>query len=337
MKILRDVDLKEYNSFGIKAAARKIVAVQSQEDIVRYLNSEEYSEQDIVLGGGSNILFLGDLKQNIIKNDIKGFRVIEDNQDDVLVEVGAGVVWHEFLEECMKHGYYGLENLALIPGTVGAAPVQNIGAYGVEQDVCFESLTGILRDTAEEMKFTKEKCKFAYRNSIFKTRLKGRFIITSVRYRLSKSFSPVLAYRDLKDKFAEKSNFVASELFNYICEVRKSKLPDYKELGNAGSFFKNPIISVEMAERLRNKYEKVPLFDFEDRFKISAAWLIQEAGFKGKRLGDAGVSEKHALILVNYGNASGADIYNLSQNIIDVVKDKFDLELEREVNIVGEL
>ncbi len=337
MKILRDVDLKEYNSFGIKAAARKIVAVQSQEDIVRYLNSEEYSEHDIVLGGGSNILFLGDLNQNIIKNDIKGFRVIEDNQDDVLVEVGAGVVWHEFLEECMKHGYYGLENLALIPGTVGAAPVQNIGAYGVEQDVCFESLTGILRDTAEEMKFTKEKCKFEYRNSIFKTRLKGRFIITSVRYRLSKSFSPVLTYRDLKDKFAEKSNFSASELFDYICEVRKSKLPDYKELGNAGSFFKNPIISVEMAERLRNKYEKVPLFDFEDRFKISAAWLIQEAGFKGKRLADAGVSEKHALILVNYGNASGADIYNLSQNIIDVVKDKFDLELEREVNIVGEL
>ncbi len=336
MKIIRDANLKEYNSFGIEARVRKLISIHSQEDIIRYLNSEDYLEEDIVLGGGSNILFVSNLKHNIIKNDIKGFRIIEDNTKDVLVEVGAGVVWHDFIKECLKHGYYGLENLALIPGTVGAAPVQNIGAYGVEQDKCFESLKGILRDTAEEMTFAKDKCKFSYRSSIFKTSLKGRFIITSVQYRLSKVFEPVLTYRDLKEKFEGKSNFSAAELFDYICEVRNSKLPDHNKIGNAGSFFKNPIISVEKAEKIKSKYEAVPLYNFEDKFKISAAWLIEKCGFKGKRLGEAGVSEKHALILVNYGGALGSDIYKLSQDIIETVKANFDIELEREVNIVGE-
>lgn len=336
MKIIRDANLKEYNSFGIEANVRKIISVQSQDDIIRYLNSEEYREDDLVLGGGSNILFISDLANNIIKNDIKGFRLIEDNPDNVLIEVGAGVVWHDFLKECLKHGYYGLENLALIPGTVGAAPVQNIGAYGVEQDTCFDSLRGILRDTAEEMIFTKDKCKFSYRNSIFKTTLKGRFIITAVRYRLSKVFDPVLTYRDLQEKFAGKSNFSANELFDYICEVRDSKLPDHTKIGNAGSFFKNPIISKEKAEKLKTEYERVPLYDFDDKYKISAAWLIEQCGFKGYRIGDAGVSDKHALILCNYGSASGREVYDLSQSIIEKVETRFDIKLEREVNLVGE-
>ncbi len=337
MKIIRDANLKEYNSFGIDVCASKFILVHSEEDIIRYLNSEYYTEQDFIIGSGSNILMLGDVKQNIIKNDIQGFRLIEDTEEAVVIEVGAGVIWNDFLLECLKNGYYGLENLALIPGTVGAAPVQNIGAYGIEQDSCFESLRGILRDTAETMTFTKNKCKFSYRSSIFKTSLRGRFIITHVRYKLSKKFEPILKYKDLIEKFSNKENFLPTELFDYICEVRKAKLPDYKVLGNAGSFFKNPIISKEKADYIKNEYTNVPLYDFEDKYKISAAWLIEKVGYKGKRIGDAGVSENHALILVNHGNASGREIYNLSQEIIDKVNDLFAIKLDREVNIIGEI
>ncbi len=236
MKIIRDANLKEYNSFGIDACASKIILVQSEEDIIRYLNSESYTEQDCIIGSGSNILLLGDVKQNIIKNDIKSFRLLEDAEEDVVIEVGAGVVWHDFLLECLKNGYYGLENLALIPGTVGAAPVQNIGAYGIEQESCFVSLRGILKDTAESMTFTKNKCKFSYRSSIFKTSLRGRFIITHVRYKLRKKFRPILKYKDLIEKFSNKENFLPTELFDYICEVRQGKTSGLQSIGQCRQF-----------------------------------------------------------------------------------------------------
>jgi UDP-N-acetylmuramate dehydrogenase len=337
MKILRNVNLQQFNTFGVKAELDKMVLIQSHEDVIRYLNSEDCSETAFIIGGGSNILYVNDKYSDAIKNDIKGLRIIEDSDESVLVEVGAGVIWHDFLLECLKNGHYGLENLALIPGTVGAAPVQNIGAYGIEQEECFDSLTGVLRDTAETLIFSKEKCKFSYRSSIFKTSLKNRFIITSVRYRLKKKYQPVLKYKELSEKFAQSKNFSPVELFDYICQVRENKLPDYRDYGNAGSFFKNPIISIDTAEELKVKYTNVPLYAFEDAYKVSAAWLIEEAGLKGTRISDAGVSEKHALILINYGNASGKDIYNLSQRITDEVEKLFGIRLEREVNIIGEI
>ncbi len=337
MKILRNVNLQQFNTFGVKAELDKMVLIQSHDDVIRYLNSEDCSETAFIIGSGSNILYVNDKYSDAIKNDIKGLRVIEDSDESVLIEVGAGVIWHEFLEECLKHGHYGLENLALIPGTVGAAPVQNIGAYGIEQEECFDSLTGVLRDTAETLIFSKEKCKFSYRSSIFKTSLKNRFIITSVRYRLKKKYQPILKYKELSEKFAQSKNFSPIELFDYICQVRENKLPDYRYYGNAGSFFKNPIVSIETAEELKVKYTNVPLYVFEDAYKVSAAWLIEKAGLKGTRISDVGVSEKHALILINYGNASGKDIYNLSQRIIDEVENLFGIRLEREVNIIGEI
>ncbi len=337
MNILRNFSLKKYNTFGIDAKAARFVSVASIDDLRQLIGSSIYkSGKSLVLGCGSNILFRGDFNGLIISMDIKGMKMVEITDRHVILEVGAGEIWHDFVEACVKNKYYGLENLALIPGKVGAAPVQNIGAYGAEQDEFVYSVIGIDTASNEERELSKEECKFGYRESIFKNTLSGDFIITSVKYKLNKQETLNLSYKELEQEI---SKFVVVEpsaeaLFNAVCRLRKRILCDPLNLGNAGSFFKNPEINEDTFESLKESFSDIPGYESGDRIKIPAAWLIEQTGWKGKRYGNAGVSARHALVLVNFGNATGQEIYDLSEQIIASVDDLFGIQLDREVNVV---
>ncbi len=337
MNILRNFSLKKYNTFGIDARASSFVSVKSTDELKQLIGGSIFQSNKVfVLGSGSNTLFKGDFNGLVISMDIKGMKMIEIIDSHVILEVGAGEIWHDFVETCVKNKYYGIENLALIPGKVGAAPVQNIGAYGVEQDEFVFSVKGIETSTNQEMELSKEECKFGYRDSIFKNTLSGDFIITSVKYELNKKEVLNLSYKELEQEITK---FVVVEpsaeaLFNAVCRLRKRKLYDPLNLGNAGSFFMNPAVSKERFELLKKDHGGIPGYESGDGMKIPAAWLIEKAGWKGKRIGDAGVSDKHALVLVNYGNATGRQIYDLSEKIIRSVDDIFGIKLEREVEMV---
>lgn len=333
-----NISLKPFNTFATDAIAKSMYIIESEVDLFTLHNQGFFEDSEfITLGGGSNIVFVDDvISKPILKIQIKGL-MSEFGKNSTLLTIGAGESWHEFIEYCIKKNLFGLENLALIPGTVGAAPIQNIGAYGVEQEKCFKSLRAFDIKSGQIITFDKSACNFAYRDSYFK-RHNGRYIITSVTYELSRKFVPIINYKDLNDYFSNRDldDIQPEEVFNAICDIRKSKIPYPDEIPNAGSFFKNPEIGIDEFNNLLKLHPEIGGFTLGNKVKIHAGKLIDLAGFKGYRLsnGEAGVSDKHALILVNYGNAKGADIFELSELIISKINEMFGIKLEREVNLV---
>lgn len=338
MVILENYSLKNHNTFGIEAKADYYVSIRNEEEIEELIKTEIFQNNKFfVLGGGSNVLFKGDFKGLVIDINIRGVKISETGDDFIAIEVGAGEYWDDLVALCLNNKYYGLENLALIPGKVGAAPVQNIGAYGVEQKDFFHSLSGYNMEKEQFESLNQNDCKFNYRDSIFKHELKNKFIISQVRYKLSKNEKVNLSYKELSHEFND-NNITkpdAKLVYDTVKRLRTQKLPDYRLQGNAGSFFKNPIISKEKFNKLKSKNPELNGYTISDnKVKVSAGWLIELCRWKGKQIGNAGVSEKHALIIVNHGNATGYDILNLSEQIRQSVMDKFDIELENEVMII---
>ena len=336
--IKEQFDLSKYTTMGVKANARYFVEIHSIEELEKALEIAENKELPIlVLGGGSNILFVDDFNGLVILNKIEGIEIISEDKSDVIIEFGAGENWHQIVLYCIQKGFGGIENLSLIPGTVGAAPIQNIGAYGVELKDVFVSLDAFLINQGDIKSFSKSECKFGYRDSVFKKELKGKAIITNVRLKLSKHGKPNIEYASLKQRLKERgvSNPSIEDVSNAVIEVRQSKLPDPNEIGNTGSFFKNPVISVYQFDELKKQFKNLSGYPVSERqVKVPAGWLIEQAGWKGKRNGDAGVHSKQALVLVNYGNAAGKEIWALAIEIVDSVYQKFEIRLTPEVNIL---
>jgi len=338
IKILENKQLKPYNTFGISAVAREFAEICNKDDAIELVKSGVLKGKlHLVLGGGSNILFTGNFDGIVINVLNKGIQLIEENDDYVLVEAAAGEVWHDLVMWTVAQGWGGLENLSLIPGCVGAGPVQNIGAYGVELKDCFHSLKAIDLETGMGIQFNKAECSFGYRDSIFKRELKGRILIHAVTFRLSKHPILKLGYGAIKQELEVMgvSKPTVAEVSDAVCRIRRSKLPDPSITGNAGSFFKNPVVSATTAKILQNQYPGMPLYPQPDEtIKLAAGWLIEQCGLKGYREDDAGVHPKQALVLVNYGNASGFGIISLAGKIQNKVLEKFGVKLEMEVNIL---
>lgn len=330
-----NISLKSYNTFGVEVQTSSFVEVNSINELKEVLKNNQ--SELLILGGGSNILFTKDFKGLIIKNNIKGIDVVDDNDNEITLKVGSGEVWHDFVMYCVANNYAGLENLSLIPGTVGASPMQNIGAYGVEvKDVIMSVEAMHLKDFSIR-NFSNAACDFDYRSSIFKTTQKGNFFITSVLFKLSKKPQINSSYGAIEDELKNMGvvNPTIQDISKAVINIRQSKLPDPKEIGNSGSFFKNPVVDFNKKNELLLKYPSMPHYPQKDgTFKIAAGWLIETCGWKGKRVDDFGVHAKQALVLVNYGGASGTQIFNLSEEIIASVKNTFGIELEREVNII---
>jgi UDP-N-acetylmuramate dehydrogenase len=338
MKVVKNISLKNLNTFGVDVKSKYFVEVYSEEELKQALNSKEYfNHKKLILGGGSNILFTKDFDGLVIKNSISGIKLLNLDNNRVIVEAGAGVIWDELVKYCTDKNIGGIENLSYIPGTVGAAPIQNIGAYGQELEETFYELNGIYIDSCKTKKFNKSECSFSYRNSIFKNELKNKFIITSVRLKLNKNHNVNLSYNPVKEE-VEKRNIKHPTIKNIrdiVIDIRKSKLPDPVEIGNAGSFFKNPVITKEKFKALKKEYPDCKhFFVDDDNVKIPAAWLIEKCGWKGKRIGNAGTHKVQPLVIVNYGNASGKEIYEISTIIKNDVKTTFDITLKNEVNIL---
>lgn len=334
-----NVSLKSYNTFGIDAHAKYFSTFSNVAALEDLLNNfkPQTSDPKLILGGGSNILLTKNFNGLVLKNEIKGIEVLKEDEENVYIQVGAGENWHQFVMYCVKNNYAGVENLSLIPGNVGASPMQNIGAYGVEiKDVFYELDALHIQDKAT-VKFSLNDCAFGYRESVFKNKYKEQFVITSVTYRLNKKPSFNTSYGAIQqelEKMGVKALNIAA-ISQAVVNIRSSKLPDPKEIGNAGSFFKNPQIVKHQLQALEQTYPTIPSFPVDaDYVKIPAGWLIEQCGWKGYHKGDAGCYPKQALVLVNYGNASGEDIYALSEEILQSVKNKFGIVLEREVNMV---
>lgn len=338
MKISRDVSLKQFNTFGIDIIAKHFIEVNTIEQLKEVLKLGDYKNlPKLILGGGSNLLFTKDFEGLVIKINITGSEVIKEDDDHVFIKCGAGMNWHDFVLECLNNGYAGLENLSLIPGTVGAAPMQNIGAYGVEIKDLFYELEAIDIGTGEVHSFDNVACRFGYRYSIFKDELKGKYIIVNVTFKLNKKPTFNISYGAIQETLKELGykDLSIHSISKAVIHIRQSKLPDPKEIGNAGSFFKNPTISKEDYIELQKAYPEIPGYIVDDAsIKVPAGWLIEKSGWKGKVIGHTGVHKKQALVLVNYGNAKGKDIENLAYQIQDSVKEKFNIELIPEVNIV---
>lgn len=323
------------NTFGIDSYASAHYIIKREADLLELFENRQIDDF-LVLGEGSNILPASHLDTNLITIAMDDMKVSEEGES-VRLRVGAGKNWDKFVRTCAKSGFHGMENLALIPGKLGAAPVQNIGAYGVEQDAYLSSVRGYHIDKKAFTKLSKEECRFSYRDSIFKQELKNIFIITEVEYVLKRDFKPELSYGGVKEYLDEHhpDGFTPIELVDAISAIRRGKLPYPDELGNSGSFFKNPILSSNQLNTLLEKAPEAKYFPHGSDYKVSAAWLIESCGWKGKRFGDAGVYDKHALIIVNHGSATGEELFDLSSKIIESVKAIYDIELEREVNLLG--
>lgn len=338
MIVQKDVQLKPYNTFGIEATAKYFVEVSSIEQLKEVLQSPDYqSTERLVLGGGSNMLLTKDFEGLVIKIAIKGFEVVEENEDNIWIKAGAGVVWHDLVMHCVNQNYAGMENLSLIPGTVGAAPMQNIGAYGVEIKEVFEELQALEIATGEIRTFDKTTCNFGYRESIFKHEAKGKYIILNVTFKLSKKPTFHVEYGAIKDTLAEMgvTEMSIKTISDAVIHIRQSKLPNPAEIGNAGSFFKNPEIPNSQFEALKAQFPTIPSYPVSDtNTKVPAGWLIEQAGWKGQRFGNVGVHAKQALVLVNYGGGKGEEIKDLSQKIQTSVKEKFGIQLSAEVNFI---
>lgn len=330
------------NTFNIEAEASSVIYYDSERSLintVKRLHEYDKNIPILLVGECSNLLFLSDYKGFVLKSSIKGFTVKAETKDDVIVEVGSGEICDEFIAQAIQHGWYGMENLSLIPGQVGAAAVQNIGAYGVEAQDVIEEVKGISLENCSERIWKQKDCKYGYRQSIFKEELWGKYAITRVTFRLKKHFEPKLQYGGLVKAIEEAGlsldALTAEQLRQIIIDIRRAKLPDPKELGNAGSFFKNPVVSKEQAERLISEYPTMPNYPADKgKVKLAAGWLIEQAGWKGKSLGPAAVHDRQALVLVNKGGATGRDIQKLCEAVKKDVKERFGINLEPEVNFI---
>jgi UDP-N-acetylmuramate dehydrogenase len=335
LNIEENISLKNYNTFGIEVTAKRFICIDSVYQLQELLKVEK----DIFLiSGGSNMLLTKDIEKLVVHIDIKGVSIDQENENEVFLTVNAGENWHEFVLWCVDNNYGGLENLSLIPGNVGTCPIQNIGAYGVEVKDTITKVEALHIETGKLVQFSNEECKFGYRNSIFKNEVKGKYIITSVSFKLTKqNHNFNTSYGAIETELTSK-NIAKPNLKNIsdaVIAIRKSKLPDPKEIGNSGSFFKNPVITKAHFLTLQKTYPEIPSYIVsENQVKVPAGWLIEKAGFKGKRFGDFGVHKKQALVLVNYNNATGKDIYNLAETIQKEIKSKFEIKLEIEVNVI---
>lgn len=337
MKIEENVSLKDYNTFGIEASAEYFTEINSEKELVELLLSPVFKgNKKLILGGGSNILFTGNFKGLVVKINISGIKTVSENADKIILEAGAGVVWNDLVNFAVDNNWGGLENLSLIPGTAGAAPMQNIGAYGQELKNVFYNLEGYFIENGRKKSFRPDECQFGYRESIFKYELKDKFIITKIRLSLRKNPSPDIFYGTVKSELEKLGieHITVNDVRNVVCKIRREKLPDPAVSGNAGSFFKNPVIDEEDFLVLKNKFPEIVSFPAEDnKIKLAAGWLIEQCGWKGKRFGQTGIHEKQALVLVNLGKASGKEILNVADNIKKSVRDKFGIVLTEEVNI----
>lgn len=337
IRFSENYSLKEHNTFGIDAKAKFYFEFTDPADLQIFLNENQSWKEErlIVLGEGSNILFLNDFDGLVIHPKVPGIKTVDEDRNNYWVEVGAGEVWDEFVDFAVSYNFGGIENLSLIPGTVGAAPVQNIGAYGQEVCAVVEKVKGYDLEKQQLSEYTVDECRFAYRDSIFKSYLKNKFIITSVVFRLDKFPEFNLKYGQLEEKVKAKGDPTLQSIREAVIEIRSSKLPDVKELGSAGSFFKNPVVDEGLAESLKAKYEKVPVYAAPGGFaKLAAGWLIEQTGWKGVREGVVGVHKDQALVIVNYGGATGKEVWDFSEKIKRSVFEKFGVELEREVNCI---
>jgi UDP-N-acetylmuramate dehydrogenase len=328
-------NLKEYNTFGISVKAEMFAVFSSIEELKQILSFRN-NKKLLILGGGSNLLLTKDFDGLVIKNEIKRFEVIEETASEVIVESGAGENWHEFVLNCIDKGFGGIENLSLIPGSVGASPMQNIGAYGVEIKDVFESLSAYHIASGEIHYFDKTKCEFGYRESIFKNKVKGKYIILTVTFRLTKNPTINSSYGAINEQLKVMGIQAPTikELSAAVIAIRQSKLPDPKIIGNAGSFFKNPTVEIALLEQIQKNYPDIPNYPALNGRKLAAGWLIEKAGWKGRTFDNYGVHKLQALVLVNYGNCTGQEIFDLSSQIIQDVFEKFGVLLEREVNIL---
>ena len=334
MKIQKNISLKNFNTFGIDVTAKRFISVDSFYELQQLLKTEK----DIFLiSGGSNMLLTKDIEKLVVHINIKGISIDNEDEKFVYITVNAGENWHNFVLWCVANNYGGIENLSLIPGNVGTCPIQNIGAYGVEVKDTITKVEALTIESQKLVTFSNADCKFGYRNSIFKNKVKGKYIITSVSFKLTKqnhqlntSFGAIET--ELASKKIVKPNL--KNISDAVISIRKSKLPNPKEIGNSGSFFKNPVIPKSIFLELQKKYPNIPSYTISDTtIKVPAGWLIEKAGFKGKRFGNYGVHEKQALVLVNYGDASGKEIYKLAQKIQQKILNQFQISLEIEVNI----
>lgn len=336
MQIQKNISLKPYNTFGIDVHASHFSDIFSTEDLRNILLDDSFKETPkLILGGGSNILFTKDVDSLVIHNQLKGIEIIREDNDHVFIKSGAGETWNYLVMYSVERNYGGIENLSLIPGSVGAAPMQNIGAYGVELKETFVELEAVNIETAQQKTFGKEECKFGYRESIFKHAAKGKYIITSVTLRLNKNPELNTSYGAIEQEL-QRMNAQPNikNISNAVCNIRQSKLPDPAKIGNAGSFFKNPEVANEKAEKLKINYPSLPAYPVTHlTTKLAAGWLIEQCGWKGKRVGNTGAHKDQALVLVNYGNATGEEIISLAKQIQQSVKEKFDIDIIPEVNV----
>ncbi len=335
--IKQNISLKPFTTFGIDAMASQFTEIHSLDDLFSITEIKSSSRPHIlILGGGSNILFVNDFDGIVIKNNLKGIEIVKETDTEVWIKAASGEIWHQLVLYCVSKNYGGIENLSLIPGTVGAAPMQNIGAYGVELKDVFYSLEAVNLNTLETTGFNYEQCRFGYRESVFKHELKDQYFITSVTIRLQKF--PVInsSYGQIRSVLEKEgiTNATITDISKVVCLIRSSKLPDPAVIGNAGSFFKNPEITEAQFEQLKIEYPHIPGYKTEAGMKVPAAWLIESCGWKGKRIGETGTHVEHALVLVNYGHAKGAEVKALALEIIQSVNDKFGINLHTEVNII---
>ena len=330
--------LKNHNTFGISAFAKYYLTVETVPDLLEFFKKEEIynNEKRLIIGSGSNLLFINDFDGLVIHPEIVGIQVISEDNDFVEVEAGAGIDWDSFVSYCVINGWGGIENLSLIPGTVGAAPVQNIGAYGVEVQSVISDVKGLDLQTIEIKTFKRQQCNFGYRTSIFKEQFKENFMVTSVVFRLSKQPVFTLNYGALQTEVDKLGLRNLQNIRQAVIAIRKSKLPDPLIVGNAGSFFKNPVVSECTASKLKGEYPEIPVYPSEPgKVKIAAGCLIEKAGWKGKSVGNCAVHDQQALVIVNKGGATGKEISELSEMIVEDVYRKFSIQLEREVQVVG--
>jgi UDP-N-acetylmuramate dehydrogenase len=336
-KILNNYSLKNHNTFGIAAKAKYFASFSSEDQLAELLKDNICKTEPLfILGGGSNILLTQDFDGLILANNIKGIEIIAEDKKSTSIAVGAGEIWHDFVLWSIQQNLSGIENLALIPGLVGASPMQNIGAYGMEVKDVITKVSYIEIGSGNQKSFTKSECNFSYRNSIFKDELKGKAVITEVVYKLSKTPLNNTKYGAITDELRRLNTEPSPQsIAQAVINIRSSKLPDPKVLGNSGSFFKNPIIETIRFEELKKEFPEMTGYKIsETETKIAAGWLIDNAGLKGYRKADAGVYKNQALVLVNYGNASGSEIINLAKEIQEVVKEKYGIQIEPEVNIL---
>lgn len=334
IKIYDNYPLLSHNTFGIEATAKQFVDFETEEELLSFLG-EGYVSRSLVIGGGSNLLFVKDFDGTVFHSSIKGVEVLDENETDVVLRVGSGVNWDDFVAYTVEKGWHGIENLSLIPGEVGASAVQNVGAYGVEAGELIENVETVAIATATHHSFAKDKCRFAYRYSIFKAEEKGRHIITYVTYRLKKKAAFRLSYGNLNEKVAMLGETTLANVRAAVCDIRRAKLPCPSEIGSAGSFFMNPVVDALTAAQLREKYPQMPQYPLENgNVKLSAGWLIDRCGWKERPHKNVGVYKHQALVVINRGGAKGSEVLAFAAEVVASVKERFGVLLNMEVNVI---